>query len=322
MTTLTALLHSIERISDRVLSFEFRPALGQFPAFTAGAHIDVHLPDGLVRSYSLTNPQGETHRYVVAVQLELESRGGSKYLHEYAKVEDAFEISAPRNHFPLREHSPMTVLIAGGIGVTPIWAMVQRLEALGAPWELHYAARAQSSAPYAQNIEAAAARASRAVTFNFDGGSKQRQIDLRRIVETSPSGADFYCCGPTAMIEAFEAATYDLPQERVHREYFAAPVKAQAAPVANDEPFEVEIASSQRVFTVQADESLLEALQREGIEVPHSCSSGICGTCETGVLAGEVDHRDYVGSPQEMDQRRTMMVCCSRAKSPRLTLAL
>lgn len=294
-----------------IVSFELR-ALdgGALPAFTAGAHIDLSLPNALVRSYSLVNPQSERERYVIAVQKDRASRGGSAWVHEHLRPGDVLTINGPRNNFALEESAAHSLFIAGGIGITPIVSMTQRLTALGRPWELIYCARTRSAAAFAASLAGN-------VRFNFDEEPGGRMLDIAATVRAAPAGAHLYCCGPLPMLSAFEAATVHLPRERVHVEYFAA---KEAPAVAGG--FTVVLAKSGREVAVPAGKTILEALLDAGLDVPYSCMEGVCATCETKVLEGIPDHRDLVLTDSEHAANQTMMICCSGSKSERLVLEL
>ncbi|HSV82753.1 MAG TPA: PDR/VanB family oxidoreductase [Ramlibacter sp.] len=322
MNTLQAELHAIEKLANGIHCFDLRPADDSaWPAPTAGSHLDLHLPNGLVRSYSLINAPGERHRYLVAVNREQSGRGGSSYLHDQLRVGQTLTVSGPRNHFPLREDARHSVLIGGGIGITPLWSMVQRLSQIGAPWTLHYAARNRETAAFVDRIESLAAVTGRKVHLNFDGGASDRRLDLRAIVENSPADADFYCCGPLPMLEAFESATAQRDPIRVHREYFAAPAAATAA-AGTDHAFTVHLAKTGKTIPVLAGTSILDAVLQAGVDVSYSCMGGICGACVTGVLSGVPDHRDLVLSESEREACDRMVICCSRSKTPELMLDL
>lgn len=324
MTSLQARLHCVEWLATGIHGFDLRPADGAvWPPAAPGSHIDLHLPNGLTRSYSLVNAPGEAGRYRVAVQRDAAGKGGSRCVHDQLKVGEVLRISAPRNHFPLRDDAAVSVLIAGGIGITPIWAMAQQLAATGAPWVLHYAARSREHAAFVEQIEALAARTAGALHLNFDNGESDKRMDLRAIVAASPAGADFYCCGPLPMLAAFEVATAGCAPDRVHREYFTAPVAASAAGAAAAEgAFTVHLARTGKTLSVPPGVSILDAVLREGIAVEYSCMSGICGACTTRVLDGEVAHCDLVLSDAERAAGEQMMICCSRAKTPALSLDL
>src|SRR5688572_4657560 len=204
--TLEVRVKSVTFEAERINSYELTPlAGGALPAFTAGAHIDVHLPHGATRSYSLINPQGETHRYVIGVALDAASAGGSRYIHEHIRPGQRLFISPPVNTFELVEDAKLSVLIAGGIGVTPILCMVQRLESLGREWQLHYSARTREVAAFIEPLEALRSRG-RAVVLNFDFEPGGQVLNIAGIVAAAPADAHLYCCGPTPMLTAFEQA--------------------------------------------------------------------------------------------------------------------
>lgn len=296
------------------------PPLRSLPAFSAGAHIDLHLdtPQGLlVRSYSLLNDPRETHRYCLGINRDAHSRGGSSHVHAGLRVGDSLTISAPRNHFPLDETAPHNVFIAGGIGITPLLSMIARSQALGTPWTLYYTARTREQAGFLDRLETEAARAGRQVVLNFDQEPGGKLLDLKAIVAGLPAGAHVYCCGPIPMLQAYEQATAALPPERVHKEYF----NAQQAPASRG-GFMVELARSRRTVQVPAGKTILDCLIEIHAEPPHSCREGVCGTCEVKVLSGTPEHRDMVLSDSERAANDRMMVCCSGSKGPTLVLDL
>lgn len=282
----------------------------------AGAHIELHLADRLQRSYSLLNVPGETQRYQIAVHLSPDSKGGSRYLHDSVREGDVILASAPRNHFPLDESARHSCLIAGGIGITPLLSMMQRLNALGRSWELHYCARTPAHAAYLPEVRALAAAGGRACHLHFDQVRDGRPLDIVALVASLPPDSQLYCCGPGRMLESFEAATAHCPERR-HVEYFGA--KAEAAVAGG---FTVELARSGLTLAVPAGKSILDMVLAAGIAVPTSCREGICGSCETRILEGEADHRDALLSAEEQAQHKSMMICCSGSRSSRLVLDL
>jgi ferredoxin-NADP reductase len=306
----------VKRISyeaENINSYELMAlAGGDLVAFTAGCHIDLHLPNGMIRSYSLLNDQSERHRYVVAVNKDVASRGGSSFIHQTIRVGDIIDISHPRNNFTLHEDAAHSVLIAGGIGITPLLSMARRLEALGRSWQLFYAARTRGAAAFLDELNAL--RSSN-LHVNFDQEPAGRMLDLSAIVREAPTDAHLYCCGPVPMLEAFEAATADLPGGRAHVEYF----KAKEKPAAEG-GFDVKLARSNQTITVKAGETILDALLDTGIAASYACREGVCGTCETRVIEGIPDHRDLFLSKEEQAANKTMMICCSGSKSPTLVL--
>lgn len=314
---LQVFVRSITLEAAGVLSFELRPVDGgQLPTFTAGAHVDLYLPGGLVRSYSLLNSQDERHRYVIAVQRDDKGRGGSLATHEL-RVGQQIAIAGPRNNFELTESAPHTVLVAGGIGVTPLWSMVQRLQTLGRPWELFYCVRTRAQAALLEEIESLPPAARDRIHLNFDHEPGGRILDLSQLQSRYPAGTHFYCCGPKTMLQAFEAATAGRPRECVHVEYFASPNEA-----ATTGGFTVHLQRQGKSLTVREGQSILRTLLDAGIDVPHSCMDGICGSCEVRVLSGVPDHRDLVLSPQEQALNSRMMICCSGCISDNLVLDL
>ena len=239
--TLQVRVKTITWEADGILSFELwpMPPRKELPAFTAGAHVDVHLPNGVLRSYSLLNSQDERNRYVIGVNKDAQSRGGSRYMHETLRAGDALTIGFPRNNFPLDEAAPLSVFIAGGIGITPLRSMIRRMQSLGKPWRLHYAARTRQNAAFVDALQALRDETSAEVHFTFDREPGARMLDIPGIVDALPTGAHIYCCGPLPMLDAFEAATKAVPPGQVHVEYFAARESA-----ATEGGFTVELARS------------------------------------------------------------------------------
>ncbi|MGD9944306.1 MAG: 2Fe-2S iron-sulfur cluster-binding protein [Burkholderiaceae bacterium] len=312
-------LRAIRYEADGVNTFEFRTTDGRpLPPFKAGAHIDLHLATGLVRSYSLCNSQDENDRYVVGVNRDRNSRGGSRLMHDTLKVGTVLQISAPRNNFPLNEAAPHSVLIGGGIGITPMLCMLRRLESLGQPWTLHYCARNRASAAFVDELTALQANSKvGTLQLHFDDQANGQFLSLEKVVAESPEGAHFYCCGPLPMLAAYEAATAGLPSERVHVEYFT----AKEAPSTSG-GFVVELARSGKTVEVPEGKTILDVLLDAGVDVPYSCMEGVCASCETRVIEGVPDHRDLVLTKEEQASNKVMMVCCSGSKTPKLVLDL
>jgi ferredoxin-NADP reductase len=284
--------------------------------FEAGAHIEVQLPNHLLRSYSLLNEPGEQHRYQIAVHKSPDSTGGSRYMHESLQEGDVLMASLPRNNFPLDESAEYSCLVAGGIGITPLLSMAHRLNALGTRWELHYCARTAAHAAFVEEVRVLAATSGNVAQFYFDQAPGGQALDLAALELSVASNAHLYCCGPRGMLEAFEQATARRG-ERVHVEYFTA--KSEAALEGG---FTVELARSGMTLPVPAGRSILDVVFEAGVSVPSSCREGICGTCETRILAGEADHRDALLSDAERAANNSMMICCSGSKKDRLVLDL
>ena len=297
--------------APNITSYDLRPLeAGELPAFTAGAHIDLTLPNGLIRSYSLINPQAERHRYVIAVQKDRASRGGSKWVHENFRPGDVLTVNGPRNNFALNEAAAKSIFIAGGIGITPIMSMTERLLTLGRDWELIYCARKRADAAFVDVLKGN-------VRFNFDEEPGGKMLDIAAVVRAAPQGAHLYCCGPLPMLSAFETVTGDLPRERVHVEYFSA-----KEPPAVAGGFKVVLAKSGREFIVPPGKTILDTLLDAGLDIPYSCMEGVCGTCETRVVEGTPDHRDLILTEEEHATGKIMMICCSGSKSEKLVLDL
>jgi len=308
---LTAILFAAEGTN----LYEFRPLDGRdVPDFTAGAHVDLHLPNGMIRQYSIANAQGDRSRYLLGIKRDANSRGGSAYIHEILSVGAILPIGGPRNHFPLVETGVPVVLIAGGIGVTPIYAMLTRANELGLPWSFHYACRTRADAALLRELE----QVDGPVRFHADdeaGGP----IGLADIVSQADCAAHLYCCGPTPMLDAFErlAGEAGFPPEQVHVERFSA-----EPPPRTTKSFTVHLARTGIDIEVQAGETILECARAAGAPVEASCEQGICGACETRVLAGIPDHRDMLLTDAERLSGKTMMICCSGSATERLTLDL
>ncbi len=298
----------LDMATRRVRRVELIAADGApLPAFTAGAHVDLELPNGETRSYSLLNDQGETDRYVLGVLREDDSAGGSAYVHDHLRVGDRLKCSAPANDFALYEHGDANVLIAGGIGITPIMSMAARLKELGKDYRLHVCARAADDAAFLDEL---AARHGDRLTQHFDGGDPSRGIDLTSLLARRPPSGHVYVCGPTGLIKATVAATGDWPKGTVHYELFKG-AAADIEPRNNDQPFDVVLKKTGRTIRVPADMSILAALKAEGIKIKTLCVSGRCGTCRVTYLSGRVEHRDDVLDDDEKDS--VLQVCVSRA---------
>jgi len=316
--TLNALVHTMRYEADGIVSVEFRPASPEvdFPAFEAGSHIDLHLPNGLVRSYSLCNPSTDRQRYVVGVLNDRKSRGGSRYVHQQLRVGMTLAISQPRNNFKLEEGAAHSVLVAGGIGVTPIWCMLQRLAAIGKPAELIYCARSRKESAFGEAIAALAAEKGIALTWHFDE-EKGGPPDLAGLLGGKGADSHYYCCGPTPMLDNFEKTCAQLGLANAHIERFAAVhVEAPSA----TQSYLVECARSGKTVEVPPGKSILDSLIDAGLNPDHSCKEGVCGACETKVLDGEVDHHDGILTKLERASNKTMMICVSGCKRGPLVL--
>jgi len=289
-----------------------RPGGGALPPYKPGAHIDIHIPNGLARQFSLLNPADNPETYVVGIKRDAQSRGGSRYIFDEMRVGHAVKISAPRNNFPLVENAEHVVLVAGGIGITPIWCMVQRLERLGRSWTLYYACRSRSDMAFLQSLEAMAP-----AQFHFDDEAAGKFLDVKSIIAETPKDAHLYCCGPTPMLKAFEAATADWPREQIHVEYFTPKQE-----VEKKGGFVVELARSGQEFVIPEGKTILQVLLDAGVDVDYSCELGICGACEQRVISGTPEHRDAILTEEEQASNTKVMICCAGCKSERLVLDL
>ncbi|MBN8754833.1 MULTISPECIES: PDR/VanB family oxidoreductase [Variovorax] len=305
--------------AEGVAGFRLVAADGaRLPDFAPGAHIDVSLPGGLVRQYSLCNLPAQDDHYEIGVLRDAASRGGSLAMHDAVHEGAVLNISPPRNHFPLDENATHSLLLAGGIGVTPLLSMARRLAALGADFALHCCSRTAGRAPYRRQLEGSAFADK--VFFHHDDGPPAQWLDPSSTIGQPAPGRHLYVCGPQGFLDAVRTTARALrwPDAQVHFEYFA----GAALPAGAQGEFEVELRSSGRVVRVPAALSVVDALAAEGIDIPVSCAQGVCGTCLTRVLQGEVEHNDLYLTPAEQAANDQFLPCCSRARSPRLVLDL
>ncbi|TCP08327.1 PDR/VanB family oxidoreductase [Caldimonas thermodepolymerans] len=310
--SMQARIRSVRYEAEGILSFRLEPMPGaEFPPFTAGAHIDVTLGQRLVRSYSLLNDPAQRNVYEIAVQLDPGSRGGSRLIHAQWRAGQVIEISEPRNHFPLVEDARHSVLIAGGIGITPMLAMAARLTALDRSWSMHYAVRTRARAAFLDRLGAWPA-----VRLTVDDEPDTPRLDLAALLRDVPANAHVYCCGPAPMLDAFRRLGAGLGS-RLHFEAFSSDAEA-----AVEGGYVVRLARSGRSVEVPCGKTMLDALLDAGVDVPFACSEGICGTCRIGVLDGTPDHRDQFLSAEEKAANDSIMVCCSGARTATITLDL
>jgi tetrachlorobenzoquinone reductase len=285
------------------------------PAYKPGAHIDLHLPNGLIRQFSLVVPNTDPTSYVVGVKRDENSRGGSRYIVEQMKVGDEIKISAPRNTFPLVADAEHVVLFAGGIGITPIWCMAQELAALGRSFKLYYACRSRADMAFVDELEKLDAKL-RHLHFDDTAGGV---LDMAAAIAETPAGAHLYCCGPNPMLKAFEAATAGRPRNLIHVEYFT-PKEEAAGGEGKLGGFWVELARSGEEYFIPEGKKILEVLYEAGVDVDYSCELGICGACETKVISGIPEHHDSVLSEEEQAENTKVMICCCGCKTERLVL--
>lgn len=309
-------LRQVRLEAEGICSYEFVAVEGKkLPPFDAGAHIDLHLPNSHIRSYSLANAPDDQGRYLVAVQRESTGRGGSVYMHDSLRVGQVLSATVPHNDFRLNETAQNSVFIAGGIGITPILSMVARLEALGRSWRVHYASRSPEVTAFVDEL--ARLDRGRGWVVHWGGGDKSRRLDISSVMRGADPETHLYCCGPARMIDAFVEAGANRPPTTVHYERFA----AVDAP-ATEGGYTVVLQRSGKRISVEPGKTLLDALLDENVPVSYACSNGICGTCMTKVISGVPDHRDEFLSAEEKQAGKTMLVCCSGSCSAELVLDL
>jgi cytochrome P450/ferredoxin-NADP reductase len=309
LTPLIGRVIARERLTDDTTSFEIESADGGiFPSWSPGAHIDIHVRDGLVRQYSLTGPT-KVGRYLIAVQREPRSRGGSEAIHAKFEIGDIVKLSRPRNHFALNEAADHYLLFSGGIGLTPILSMAWRLHELGRAFAWHVSARNRSRLAWAGQIETLPFRGS--IRLHFGDGGAEQALYAASEIRNAPAGALIYMCGPRGYMDyvADAARIGGIPSRQVHREHFAAEIDV------NGDPFVVIAARSGRRIEVGPAETILAAVTRAGYHVETGCRNGVCGSCLTRVVAGRPDHRDMVLTDTEKSENDRIAVCCSRSQS-------
>ncbi|CAG4913752.1 PDR/VanB family oxidoreductase [Paraburkholderia gardini] len=305
--------------ADGICSLELAAVDGSaLPPFEPGAHVDVHPREGVIRQYSLCPEATAAGRYLIAVLREPESRGGSAAMHALQEG-DRLRIGAPRNLFPLVRDARRYVLVAGGIGITPLLAMAEYLVRGGKEFVLHYCARDCSRMAFTDRIQGGGTGPH--AHLHLDDGAAQQRLDLDRDLGNPEVGVHVYICGPSGFMDwvLSGAAARGWPPEQLHREYFAAPVASNDPDAA---AFEVQIGLEGATYTVAADQSVVEVLARHGVDVPVSCEQGVCGTCLTRILSGEPDHRDSFLTDAERAANNQFTPCCSRARSAKLVLDL
>ena len=315
--TLRLQVRAIRLQAERTHAFELASPDGALlPPASAGAHVDVHLPGGLLRSYSLAgDPQDRTH-WLLGVLRELDGSGGSRAMHESVRVGDMLTLSAPRNAFALAQGATHSVLLGGGIGITPLKAMAHALAAQGASFELHHCTRSPQHAAFAAELDATvpADRLHR----HFDGGDPAQGLDLAALLARTAPGTHLYYCGPAGFMQACADASRHWPAGSVHFEHFKPP--AATAPAMPAGSFEVLLAHKGIRVQVQPEQTIVRAMELAGLRVPTSCLSGLCGSCKTNYLEGDVEHNDYILSDEE--HKTCLTLCVSRARSPLLVLDL
>ncbi|BBP65775.1 oxidoreductase [Pseudomonas sp. Cab53] len=301
--------------ADGVAAFELRPIRGLLPTFQPGAHIDVHMPNGLIRQYSITNGPGESDSYVIGVKLKHDSKGGSLYMHKTIREGDVLAISEPRNNFPLRRDAVRTIFIAGGIGLTPLISMAQVLKNQSLDFAFHYFAQNQEQLAFPEKT----GLLGEALQAHLGLDPAGTTAKLRDILSGYRRKMQVYLCGPGPMLEAARriAAELGWPEGAVHFEYFK-----NVNTIEDSSSFEVALARSCLTLTVPPGRTLLEVIREAGVDMPSSCEQGACGTCLAPVIEGEPDHQDVYLNDAERKSGNKIITCVSRAKSTRLVLDL
>jgi ferredoxin-NADP reductase len=311
-------VRSITYLAESINGYEFVDPRGRdLPRFAAGAHIAVRLGGGLLRDYSLCNDPADRRRYCIAVLRERDG-AGSRQLHEAVRVGDRVEVSLPRNNFPLAEDAERHLFLAGGIGITPIMAMIAELRRRGGEFLLHYCARSPEATAFREELDLLAAQGK--VRFHYDGGDPAHGLDIAVALCDPQPGTHLYYCGPAGLMKAAAAAAADWPPGTVHCEYFTGPAARPPEPLTEDRAFRVRLINSGDEYEIPPGETIVDVLRRHGVAVRTSCELGYCGTCLTPYRAGEPDHRDQILSGN--DRKRYVLICCSRAKTPVLELVL
>ncbi|MEU5878585.1 PDR/VanB family oxidoreductase [Spirillospora sp. NPDC047279] len=306
-------VHGREQVADQVVSLVLRDAAGaDLPAWTPGAHIGLVLGDGLVRQYSLCGDPADRTAWRIAVLREPDGRGGSSFVHRALHPGATVLADGPRNRFPLLP-APRYLFVAGGIGITPILPMIAAAEAAGARWRLAYGGRTTASMAFTRPLQAYGDRVS------LWPQDQRGLLDLDGLLSREPPDTLVYCCGPAPLLDAVGARCADRPGGTLHTERFTPEEPEDAAEARS---FDVELAVSGRTLTVPAGRTIVEVVEEAGVQILTSCREGTCGTCETAVLAGTVDHRDSLLTPEERAANDTMFVCVSRAACPKLVLDL
>jgi phthalate 4,5-dioxygenase reductase subunit len=302
-----------DRIAEGIHMFEFRdPSGSPLPQFTAGAHIGLQVPSGLLRKYSLCNDPAERDRYMVAVKRETNGRGGSVDLIDHVKTGDQIKVAPPVNDFELPQRTQDFLFIAGGIGITPIMAMIKEARAQGKHFRLYYLSRSPETTAFIDELSAPGIKDS--VVIHYDGGDPANSLDLKPVLAERKNREHLYCCGPRPLMEAVRRHTDHWSSAAVHFEAFSDAETHKPT----DKPFKVKLARSGEVLDVPTDKTILEVLRAHGLEVPSSCETGTCGTCKTKLVAGEADHRDLF--LPEHERKNNIMICVSRAAKDEITI--
>lgn len=310
---------SISYQGDELNEYQLVSTNGEeLPAFTPGSHIDIYFRDGRTRQYSLCGDESPRNSYRIVIQRDQNGKGGSRDIFDRVHVGRQLVISQPRNNFQL-EAAKRYLLIAGGIGITPIFSMAQHLVDQGKPFTLHYCTRSKERTALLSELQQLCPETS--LHIYHDGGNPQHGIDLDTLLAAAQQDMHLYYCGPAGLMQAIAKKSEHWPADHVHAEYFVAPIAPTQTPNSmEDTGFEVVLKSTQQKLFVPPDKSILEVLKSNGYDIPSSCEAGVCGTCRVQYIDGVPDHRDLI--LREEEKTRDILVCCSRSLTQTLTLDL
>lgn len=320
-STFDLIVRGLRQESSSVMSLELAlPDGSALPEWQPGAHLDVVLPSGLVRQYSLCSDPSDLQSYRLAVLREMDGRGGSEELHAQTRLGTRLMARGPRNHFKLEDGASHYLLVAGGIGITPILAMARQLVAAGKSTRLVYCGSSRQTMAFIEELEKALGE-----SLALYPKDERGRVDLLSEVKNAPPGTAVYACGPDRLLADLGSVTSDvLGESAFHAEHFATTTgptsSGESAEPANDAPFEIELRQSGCTLTVPPEKTVLDVVLEVNPSFMSSCEEGFCGTCETKVLEGEVDHRDTILSDKERAKNDTMFICVSRSKCPKLVL--
>lgn len=312
-------IRSITWEAEGIRSFELvDPNGNDLPEFSAGAHLDVQTPGGLSRRYSLCNPPWERDRYVIAVLDVPNSRGGSRAMHRNLRAGDFLTISGPHNFFPLAEFAEQSLLLAGGIGVTPIIAMYEQLRREGSSVRMHYCTRSPDHTAFRMRLNAAVDAGD--VSFHHDDGDPAKGLDIKAILSEPGKDTHLYYCGPPGFMAAVRDASAHWPQEQVHFEYFGLEPVTAEKPEGGGTESTILLDRQDRTISIDGSQTILEALRASDVACESSCEAGMCGTCKVRYLDGSPEHNDLILSEEEREE--FVLVCCAKIGAGPLVLDL
>jgi vanillate O-demethylase ferredoxin subunit len=320
MNTIPVRVVAAETIAEGIRLLKLAPQGGSMlPAWEPGSHIDLHLEQGITRQYSLCGSYTDTSTYEVAVKLEAESRGGSKFVHESLRVGSELSISAPRNHFTMSAEAGHSLLVAGGIGITPIISMARQFHDRDHTFELLYFTRSEALTAFRDELHSGPLKGSCRLLFGQERDAVEAALD--DALRNRRDGGHLYLCGPKPFMDTVRmvAARHGWPDDAVHLEYFAAGAPSDTEPQTS---FDLKLARSDKTFTIPADKTIVDVLREHGTDIETSCEQGVCGTCVVNVLEGCPEHRDYFLTAQEHARGDCMAVCVSRSRSKLLVIDL